>query len=100
MWPNPQFPADLITFTENIFNGRLHVFVQCNVKGMQSSKNFLNQFENFKSKLKPSGLLYLQEMHSIIDYEKKLKDDFEGVYTFHGSSNSILYNFEDVYSGI
>ena len=24
MWPNPQFPADLVTFTEKIFNGKLH----------------------------------------------------------------------------
>ena len=24
MWPNPQFPADLITYTEQIFNGKIH----------------------------------------------------------------------------
>ena len=24
MWPNPQFPADLVTFTEEIVNGKLH----------------------------------------------------------------------------
>ena len=24
MWPNPQFPAVLITFTEEILNGKLH----------------------------------------------------------------------------
>ena len=24
MWPNPQSPADLVTFTEEIFNGKLH----------------------------------------------------------------------------
>ena len=24
MWPNPLFPADLLTFTEEIFNGKLH----------------------------------------------------------------------------
>ena len=23
-WPNPQFPADLVTFTEEILNGKLH----------------------------------------------------------------------------
>ena len=26
MWPNPQSPADLVTFTEKIFNGKLHFF--------------------------------------------------------------------------
>ena len=24
MWPNLRFPADLVTFTEEIFNGKLH----------------------------------------------------------------------------
>ena len=24
MWPNPQFPPDLVTFTEKILNGKLH----------------------------------------------------------------------------
>ena len=24
MWPNPQFPADLFTFTEEILTGKLH----------------------------------------------------------------------------
>ena len=24
MWPNPQFSTDLVTFTEEIFNGKLH----------------------------------------------------------------------------
>ena len=24
MWPNPQFPAELVTFTEEIVNGKLH----------------------------------------------------------------------------
>ena len=28
MWPNPQFSADLVTFTEEILNGKLHFFVQ------------------------------------------------------------------------
>ena len=24
MWPNPQFPADLVTFTEEMYNIKLH----------------------------------------------------------------------------
>ena len=24
MWPNPQFSADLVTFTEEILNGKIH----------------------------------------------------------------------------
>ena len=30
MWPNPQFLADLVTFTEEILNGKLHFL--CNAK--------------------------------------------------------------------
>ena len=26
MWPNPQFPGDLVTFTGKILNGKLHFF--------------------------------------------------------------------------
>ena len=29
MWTNPQETADLVTFTEEICNGKLHFFVQC-----------------------------------------------------------------------
>ena len=29
MWPNPQEAADLVTFTEEILNGKLHSSVQC-----------------------------------------------------------------------
>ena len=25
MWPNPQFPADFATFTEEILNGKFHL---------------------------------------------------------------------------
>ena len=27
MWSNPQFPADLVTFTEEILNEKLHICV-------------------------------------------------------------------------
>ena len=30
-WPNSQFPADLVTFTEEIFNGKLHFLCNVNV---------------------------------------------------------------------
>ena len=31
MGSNPQFPADLVTFTEEIVNEKLHSFVLCNL---------------------------------------------------------------------
>ena len=33
MWPNPQFPADLVTFTEEILNEKLHFL--SSVKSLQ-----------------------------------------------------------------
>ena len=36
MGPNPQETTDLVTFTEEILNGKLHFFVQC--KNMEPVK--------------------------------------------------------------
>ena len=33
MWPDPQFSADLVTFTEKIFNEKLHFL--CSVEKIQ-----------------------------------------------------------------
>ena len=45
MWPNPQFAADLVTFTEEILNGKLPFFVHWYVGKLLSSgcplQNFL-----------------------------------------------------------
>ena len=60
---------------------------------MQSSKERLKQFEYFRSKLEPNGLLFLQETHSTIACRKKRNDEFEGDLLFlHGS-----YNFCEVF---
>ena len=37
MWPNLEFPADLVTFTEEILNGKLH-FLSSEVS-LQEKKN-------------------------------------------------------------
>ena len=39
MCPNPQFPADLITFTEEILNGKFHFFVLWVDIGIQKFDN-------------------------------------------------------------
>ena len=43
MWPKPQFPMDSVTFTEEIFNGKLNFFVQC--------VSFVFKVEHFPSQL-------------------------------------------------
>ena len=43
MWPNPQFPEDLVTFTEEILNGKLHFLCSDGLEGIQGSLNFYFQ---------------------------------------------------------
>ena len=53
MWPNPQFSADFVTFTEEILNGKLHFLCSVMIKALyiQVLKSFpiiLNS-TNFRS---------------------------------------------------
>ena len=41
MWPNPQETVDLVTFTEDIFNGQLHFL--CSANFMESGINFSSE---------------------------------------------------------
>ena len=45
MWPNPQFPADLITFTEESL---IEIFIFCVVKDVKEVKDWEEQVENLK----------------------------------------------------
>ena len=49
MWPNPQETADLVKFTEEILNGKLHFFV------VMTFFYFLELFNYFPSFCKRSG---------------------------------------------
>ena len=37
MWPNPQFPADLITFAEEILSGKLHFLCSESTNSIQTA---------------------------------------------------------------
>ena len=45
MWPNTQFPADLVTFTEEILDGKLNFL--CNVENCFEVLLELNRLEAF-----------------------------------------------------
>ena len=47
MWPNPQFPADLVTFTEEIFNEKLHFL--CSERSKKDLKNAMDAFNSPKN---------------------------------------------------
>ena len=64
-------------------------FITNNVKGIQSAQKRLKIFEHLKSKISPSGVMFLQETHSTIKDEKRWADEFKGKMFFsHGTSNS------------
>ena len=50
MKPNPQIPADFVTFTEEIFNGKFHFLcsgrMECSIKMMISFSLATNQSED------------------------------------------------------
>ena len=45
MWPNPQFHADLVTFTKEILNGKLHFM--CSMRTAAFDNNGPLNVENF-----------------------------------------------------
>ena len=49
MGPNPQYPADLVTFTEYILNGKLHF--SWSVKKHSSTIPLVHLLENFRCKV-------------------------------------------------
>ena len=64
-------------------------FISNNVKGIRSSEKRLKIFEYLKNNIHHNGFVFLQETHSLIQDEKKWKDDLEDPLFFsHGSTNS------------
>ena len=59
-------------------------FISNNVKGFRSSKKRLKVFEYLKSNIHHNGFVFLQEIHSLKQYEKKWKDNFKDpLFFFH-----------------
>ena len=54
MRPNPQFPADLVAFTEEIFNGKLHFLCSVILNYTQTQLN----------------LKFLENLHLILQLNK------------------------------
>ena len=56
MWPNLQFPADLVTFTEETLNGKLHILCIVSV---------INYFRKKDSSQIPDSILTLSRRWSL-----------------------------------
>ena len=49
MWPNPQFPADLVTFTEEILNEKLHFLCRVSkISKVEVHAGYSQRLEYFK----------------------------------------------------
>ena len=68
MWPNPQFSADLITFTEEILNGKFHLL--CSTCIFSSNNAVAHNWAEKKTK-KPHHKLFTQTTSKIMFSEKK-----------------------------
>ena len=63
-------------------------FIRNNVKGLQLSKKQLKLTGYQKNKIESNGVLFLQETHSVSDYENDWADDLKvQVFFLHDTSN-------------
>ena len=46
MWPSPQETVDLVTFTEEILNGKFQFFLQCSLEGKKAQVTFSEDIES------------------------------------------------------
>ena len=71
MWPNPQFPADLVTFTEEILNRKLPIFVRCKIRASNTSvqkriDSFSNAGNKFNKRIsKDKALMWEMETYKV-----------------------------------
>ena len=77
MWPNPQFPADLVKFTENILNGKLQFLCSFSVQSRRSVPG------KKKIKTKDTSCFFLMKVLQIPGANK----------------NRLQYNYKNVVNG-
>ena len=58
-------------------------FISNSVKGLNSTKNRIGLFDNFKSKTACSDVLFAPKTHSIIEIKQKWKDELNGQIFVH-----------------
>ena len=71
MWPNPQIPADLVTFTEEILNEKLHFLcseytpINSNLKRLEEIVWFNQRFSN---RVLTEEIFTFKDLHTHIDF--------------------------------
>ena len=90
MWPNPQFPADLVTFTEEIINGKLHFLCSAKRPMNQFGKNGLT-IEKFHKHARSSKAHYKAESYERPSKRSMMERFCENSYQVL-AANSLLLN--------
>ena len=76
MWPNPQFPVDLVTFTEEIYNGKLHgMLFSIQYSGVQYTVQYL--WKQIIVLNKPLNSLKLRNRKPTNSHKQRIKDSFQ-----------------------
>ena len=53
-------------------------FISNNVRGIQKSEKRIKIFEYLKNSISPHGFIFLQEIHTSVDDEKRWCDELNG----------------------
>ena len=87
MWPNLQFPADLVTFTEEVFNGKVHF--------LYSDESLLSNRIDTIYKILPLFVFVLLKemwgMEKVIDFARRF---FYSLLFYLGTDNLSLENLK------
>ena len=73
MWPNPQFPADLVTFTDEILNGKLHFLRRVKILVKVPITVFVTITVQVQMKYGWIGIGFIQLKMLIVVLEEKLQ---------------------------
>ena len=89
MWSNPQISADLVTFTEEIFNGKLHFLCSVSLKSFgNSSGNSYSKFAirfSWDESKELSNSLLEPDMWLLVNHTKPTN-------TLYWNSGQLKYN--------
>ena len=80
MWPNPQFPENLVTFTEKILNGKLHFLCSVFVNKMEIKQNKKIKQPGFRNVHMVFFKMSLQDLFTVTGTEKQNR--YHTVWTF------------------
>ena len=67
MWPNSKFPADLVTFTEKILNGKL-LYLYSEKKHVMSEKNVTYELIQSPPIIKRTYGIIAKETRHLLDF--------------------------------